>query len=212
MKEKIKGGKPGDYIVTEQSGTISVLFIRALKENILTLEEISAPADKIKPSKISWQDWINKGAPLASAWTLYELDVNEGKLQKCYSFLQKKWIRLDDSEYFFGKLITLPLTKVQNAERKKIGAAPLKGEEDVRSPWNPPHFVNGQKKEKPTFEAFKTHWPKDKTDLSECALELYFDEKNKTFPFPYWLEVKGGHYTFKMRTLDSGSGLTSSKK
>jgi hypothetical protein len=86
---------------------------------------------------------------------------------------------------------------------------PLKGEEDHRSLWHPPIIVEGHKVSQPSFEVWKTKWPDDGSLLALCSIELYFAKDRPSFPFPYWLEVKSPHYTFKMRAIDSGSNLVS---
>ena len=67
----------------------------------------------------------------------------------------------------------------------------------------------GSKSVKPAFEIVKTQWPDDHSRLALSTIELYFSKDRPAFPFPYWLEVKSPHYAFKMRAVDSGSGLRS---
>jgi hypothetical protein len=83
----------------------------------------------------------------------------------------------------------------------------MNNEEDRRALWNPPLIIEGKKVAKPSFDVRKAKWPEDASRLSHCSLELYFI---KDFPFPFWIEVQSPHYTFKMRTIDSGHTLFSS--
>ncbi len=207
LKEKIARSHSGDYIVTEQSNNVSVLVVRSVTENKLILEEITTPSDGANTAKISWKAWVESRAPGATSWSIYEIDLPHSKLTRSYSHLQKKWIKLDDSEYFFAKLLSLPLKKMPPSERKKIGPTPTGEERDYRKIWNPPQFVDGKKVDKPTFEVFKGVWGEDHSPLSRCPIELYFDQANPSFPFPYWMEVKSPHYAFKIRVIDSGTGL-----
>lgn len=200
FKDKIAQSKPGDFVVMEHSNSICILTIQALSENSAVLEEITAPSQKIA----SWQEWLNSNAPGATSWTRYEIDLQTCKLKSCYSYLHKKWIALDESEYFFAKLLSLPLTPLPESERKKIGPAPAAGEDDHRAFWAPPQVICGKKVSHPLFDVYKGVWPADQSLLSKCAVELYFDVKN---PFPFWLEVKSPHYKVKMHTIDSGHNL-----
>ena len=135
-----------------------------------------------------------------------------GKLIECFSYSKNGWLYLDESEQFLTRLIALPLSAVPSEERKKIGPQPVEGESDRRAAWNPSLVVEGKKVSKAAFEVLKTTWPDDNSRLSLCNIELYFAKDRPEFPFPYWLEVHSPHYTFKMRTIDSGQCLTSSMR
>lgn len=145
-------------------------------------------------------------APGHTSWTLYEIDQRSGQLVECFSYSKNGWLYLDASEQFLTRLLTLPLHPVPQQERKKIGPQPLNGEGDHRSLWTPTLVIEGKKVAKPIFEVVKTQWPDDGSRLALCSIELYFD---KGFPLPYWLEVHSPHYTFKVRTIDSGHTLVS---
>lgn len=203
--EKFEGARPGDFAVTLQEGNYALLFIRSLTAETLLLEEVSVPKHLIDIRTTQWQQWLDKRAPGHTSWTLYEIERSSGALLECYSFSKKGWLYMSDAEQFLSKLLFLPLDEVHETERKKIGPAPASGEPDHRPLWNPPVIVGGKKMGKPEIEVLKTRWPKDDSLLSLCAIELYFSNH----PFPYWLEIKSPHYSFKMRTIDSGHHLTS---
>lgn len=207
LRDKFKQAEVGDYVVTEQGKNYSLLCVHALSETTLVLEEITAPASLLDPSKISWQEWIDAKAPGHTAWNLYEIDLEKGALIGCYSVARQGWLRLDDSELFLPKLLALPLEPTPVAERKKIGPPPQGGEEDRRALWLPPVVIEGKKKNKPPVEVLHSRWPKDNTLMSECAVEFYFSPLLAHFPFPHWIEISSPHYTLKVRTLDSGKGV-----
>ena len=192
--------------MTAQEGNYSLLFIRSITADTLLLEEISVPEHQIDLKKIDWKKWVAGKAPGHTSWTLYEIDQKTGQLIECFSYSKNGWLYLDSTEQFLTRLLTLPLYPVPEKERKKIGPQPTHGEDDHRSPWNPALIIDGKKIAKPTFDVVKTQWPDDGSRLALCSIELYFD---KSFPFPYWLEVHSPHYTFKMRTIDSGHALVS---
>ncbi len=209
MEEKFAHAEAGDFIVTAQEGNYSLLFIRSITSDTLLLEEISVPHKQIDLKKIDWKKWAAEKAPGHTSWTLYEIDRASGKLIECFSYSKNGWLYLDQSEQFLTRLLTLPLSPVAPAERKKIGPEPGQGEADRRAPWNPPLIVEGKKSSKPAFDVVKTKWPDDGSRLSLCGIELYFAKDRPDFPFPYWLEVHSPHYAFKMRTIDSGHTLVS---
>lgn len=206
LEQRFTHAHAGDFIVTAQENNYSLLFIRSITSDLLLLEEISVPAYQIDLKKIIWKNWVSNKAPGHTSWTLYEIDRKNGKLIECFSYSKNGWVFLDQSEQFLTRLLSLSLNPVSDKERKKIGPPPVNQEEDRRALWNPPLIMEGKKIAKPTFDVWKTQWPEDGSRLSRCSIELYFI---KDFAFPFWLEVQSPHYTFKMRTIDSGHHLSS---
>jgi hypothetical protein len=203
LKAKIEKGETGDYIVTQQDKSISLVRLREVTAQKLVLEEITAPAVSIgTPS--SWPNWVKEGAPGHTSWILYEIDTYKGEIIESYSVSQKNWVTIDQP--LLPKMLALPLSQTPQDARKRIGPPPQSGEEDRRSLWLPPLVFQGKKVAKPTFEVFETRWPKDESDLDDCRLEFYF---LADFPFPLWIEAMSTHYTLKIRTLDAGHHLSS---
>ncbi len=209
LKEKYQKGHPGDFIVTEQDHTYSLLFIRENTADRLLLEEIAVPESQIDLNAIDWSQWVKAKAPGHTSWTLYEIDTLSGNLIEAFSYSKRGWLFLDQTQQFLSKLLCLPLSKLGNADRRKIGPQPTAHKEDLRAVWNPPLTFEGKKQPKPQFEVWKGIWPEDGTQMGKCIVELYFSKTNPAFPFPYWIEIKSPHYTFKMRSVDSGSGIIS---
>ncbi len=207
LQDKFMHAQEGAYIVTAHDQAYSLLLLRSLTSDVLLLEEISIPAQQVDLKQINWKKWLAEKAPGHTSWTLYEIDLNQGTLMECFSLSKNGWIYLDEQEQFFVRLLTLPFSPLAPTQRKKIGPAP-QGEDDHRKPWNPSLIRDGKKDPKPTFDVVHTQWPEDRTLLSLCDVELYFDAKT-SFPFPYWIEVKSPHYAFKVRTIESGHQLTS---
>jgi hypothetical protein len=208
LKDKLVTGQVGDYIVTEQGKHTSVLLIRALSPSSVTLEEITIPSHEIKAEQ-NWKAWVQKKAPGHTSWTAYEINLADHTLKEVYSYTKRGWLFADEQEYFLAKLLGLPLKKTAPSDRRRIGPKPARGEEDHRAIWVPAVVIEGKKQEHPHVESLQTRWYKDQSELSECDVELYFDASHPEFPFPHWIEVKGEHYTLKVRSIDSGSGLTS---
>ncbi len=205
LKDKIINGAPGDYAVTEQGGTSSVLLIRALTPTHLILEEIDVPTLSRKSSDVSWKEWVALEAPGHTAWITYIIDLKNNQLQECYSYSQGVWLPTNDSFHFLPKLLSLSLQKTSQDQRKRIGPPPAAGEEDRRSIWTPSVIVEGKKVDKADITAWKTKWPSDGTLISGCEIEVYFSSQ----AFPVWIEVKSPHYKASLRMVDSGHQMSS---
>jgi hypothetical protein len=209
LQEKFQHARPGDYIIMAQDNAYSLLLLRSLHSDILTLEEVSIPSEQVHPKTIDWRKWFSDKAPGHTAWTLYEIDLKRGQLFECFSYSKNGWIFLDEQEQFFAKLLTLPFSPLPDSEKKKIGPPPAPDERDYRKLWSPPLIIEGKKMPRPAFEVMHTRWPEDTSQLSLCHIDLYFDAVRPSFPFPYWIEVKSPHYAFKVQTIESGHDLVS---
>ena len=209
LKNRLIKSNVGDFIVTEQGSNYSLLLIRLIEKNLLVLEEISIEQSLVDLDKVSWKKWIEKKAPGAFSWTSFVIDLEKNTLTQCFSHFQKQWIFIEKSDYYFAQLLTLSLHPSQDNERKRIGPAPLPGEADRRKLWQPQMTREGKKIKNPHFEVLRVHWPNDKTRLAGSILELYLDAEQPHFPFPYWMEIQSPHYTFKIRAVDSGTGIQS---
>ncbi len=205
LKERLLNAQPGDYIVTTQGSTTSVLMVRAIDPPRLILEEITVP-HKTRPS--SWKEWVAQKAPGHTGWVAYVFDCENNGLTQCYSHQQKQFLFVNKADYFLASLITMPLNPTKESERKRVGAAPEAGEIDRRKIWLPSLIREGKKVDAPRFDIMRAKWPSDKTLLAGCTIELYLDSE-LAFPFPYWLEVQSPHYTFKIHAVDSGRGMVS---
>ncbi len=209
LKERFQKAHSGDYVVTLQNNTYSILLIRLITAETLILEEISAPKEQINDQQQDWRAWLQNKAPGHTAWTLYEIDLKSGQLIECFSHSKKGWILLDSAEQVFAKLLTLPLKPLKIEKRRRIGPPPAAGETDHRALWNPALTIEGKRIRSRNFDVFRTRWPDDSSPLSLCPIELYFDHDHPTFPFPYWIEVQSPHYNFKVSIVDSGHALSS---
>lgn len=209
LKSRLIRGTPGDYIVTSQGAYYSLLLLRSIDASRLVLEEISIEQSNVDLKKISWKNWVENHAPKASSWTAIVFDLKKNTLDKCYSYHENQWLYLDDSDYFVKELLSLTLQPTRDNERKRVGPAPESGEIDRRKLWAPQFTLEGVKQKKTDYEVVRAKWPTDKTRLAGCIVELYLDPQRPNFPFPYWMEVQHPHYTFKVSTIDSGTGIIS---
>ncbi|MBU6383760.1 MAG: hypothetical protein KGQ49_00915 [Verrucomicrobia bacterium] len=206
MKERIEKAKIGDYIVTEAGKTITVLAIRANTPHSLILEEISVPTQNLKKRPDSWPDWVKSNAPGHSSWSMMEIDPQSGQVLECFSFSRSAWLQLSQKESLVATLLYLPMTKVAPEKQRKIGPPPMPGEPDFRKNWVPPLVFEGKKIESPHFDVYETVWPADESDLSNQDVMLYFD-RDKSLPFPFWIQVQTSHATAALRLIDSGKNL-----
>lgn len=201
VKQRFDSSRVGDYIVTEQDKVYSLLTVRDMSQERLVLEEFTLPAHKAK--KVKWKEWALQGAGGHTSHILYEIDLDKNQMERVYSLSRGAFLS-HEAAAFIPTLISLPLSNVK--ERKKIGPAPNEGV-DMRKIWNPPLVREGKKVVGAQFEVKRIHWPKDGTLLAEKTLDLYFDKRHPEFPFPNWIEITDGSSTFKIRCVDSGSGL-----
>lgn len=206
LKEKFKVGESGDFIVTERDKTYTIYLFRSLEGSLLGLDEISMPSHK-KRKKIVWKPWLEAGAKGATSYLQYTIDIDTQTVKKCYSKTRNAYVPVEGSDSLLLTLLTLDLKRIPLSERKKIGP-PQNAGPDMRKIWNPPHIINGKTLKFPRFGAYDATWPKDTTELSGKQIELYFDQKNPTFPFPYWIQISDWSNTFKMRIVDSGRNVS----
>ncbi len=209
LKERLVKANAGDFIVTTQGSHYSLLLIRSLVDSNLILEEITTDQSKIDLKKIDWKKWVENKAPGVLSWTSFVIDLKKESLSQCYSYTERQWLFIEKSDYYFNKLLNLPFRPSRDNERKRIGPPPMQGEIDRRKLWKPQLIRNGKKIKKTEYEVLRMKWPADKTHLAGCIVELYLDAASPNFPFPYWMEVQHPHFTFKIRTIDSGFGIIS---
>jgi hypothetical protein len=206
LKDKLVKGNPGDYVVTEQMGTYTILVIRSISDHHILLEEIDAPKLNLDPAPSSWKEWISNEAPGHTAWVSYLIDLEKNKLLESYSHSRSAWLYAEDPNNFLSRLMTLSLEKTPADKRKRIGPPP-NDDEDHRALWLPSVIFEGKKMEKTSITSWTTKWPSDNSIIAGCEIELYFSG----FAFPYWIEIKSPHYKAAIRSIDSGREMQSPK-
>ncbi|MGZ6330936.1 MAG: hypothetical protein ACXWM7_08045 [Parachlamydiaceae bacterium] len=211
LRDNLRKAQKGDFIVTSQGKNYSVLYIYGKTSETLTIEEISIPTAKVPRQHFSWSSWIETGAPGNSSHAAYTIDLATGKILKFYTFLRGQWYEMASKDAFLSTLLNLRFSFVQPGDRRRIGMARRSGTQDNRS-WNPRMIVNGQSVEGVRFDVWKTHWPKDGSELSGKMIEVYLPEEGYGYPsyFPYWLQISGLVGGAKVRIVDSGTGFNSS--
>lgn len=211
LRQNLSRAQPGDYLVTAQNKNYTLLVIRNKDEQSLNIEEITMPISRVPSGSFSWRNWMEKGAPGNTCWIMYTIHLASGMIQQTFSFTRNEWITVPQSQHFLSTLLNLPLKRVPDRERKKIGPPPASDHIDRRPYWQPRLVVEGQNIQGVPFEAWRTRWPKDGSDLAGKVIEMYVPQENEKYPsyFPYWLQVYGVVGNAKVRIVDSGTTLPS---
>lgn len=209
LRDNLKNARPGDFIVAIQNKSYTLLHIYNRNANFLVIEEVTIPAARINLKTTSWREWIFKGAPGNTSWIVYNIDLDRAKPQKYYSLTKNSWFEMPERENFLATLLNLRLEKLSAKERKKIGV-PVIPSAETKHLWNPKLIVDGNEIVGAVFDAWRTRWPEDGSDIAGKTIEVYTPQ-NPLYPsyFPYWLQISGAVGCAKVRIIDSGNGLLS---
>ncbi|MDN3504575.1 MAG: hypothetical protein P0S95_03245 [Rhabdochlamydiaceae bacterium] len=207
LAEKLESSSRGDYIVTLMSKNYSLISIHTITDKSIIFEEITVPVSCVKRGQ-SWPEYLKNGAPKATSWVLYELDLSTGKMMECYSVLNDSFLDLSSFDSILSKMMYLPLKDVNESSRRKIGSNSALGGFDTRKLWNPPQKFEGKKQKKPKYNVYRATWPDDESILAGKTVELYFDKDKTDFPFPFWMQVKDeSEAGIKLPTVDGGHNM-----
>lgn len=211
LRDNLIKAQQGDYIVTAQNKTYTLLHIYDKSNQTLTIEEINAPSGSLSQIK-SWKQWVKNNAPGHTSWIIYTIDLSDGAIRENYSFTKNTWSEMSQGDNYLSTLLNLQLASIPLRERKKIGPPP-DGSRDLRSVWQPQMVIEGKVIPNVEFEAWRTRWPKDGTELSGRAIEVYLPKESDKYSsyFPYWLQISGMVGKAKIRIVDSGHNLMSPK-
>ena len=208
LRNNLKLARTGDFIVTTQNKTYTVLLINHITDQEIAIEEITTPTNCINLSGFSWKNWIAEKGPGHTAWVRYVVDTTSGQMKEYFSFTKNSWYTVPEGENFLSTLLNLKLHKVSIAERKKVGPPPPRKAPDNRPYWQPKMIFEGKVIPGVMFDAWRTFWPKDSSELSGKIIEVYVPQNPGTYPayFPYWLQVSGIVGKAKVHIIDSGRG------
>lgn len=213
LRDNLKRAQPGDFLVSSQNKNYTMLLVRSKDADQLYIEEITMPASRLPKPPFSWRKWLEGGAPGHTCWLMYTIHLPTGTMQQTYSYTRNEWVTIPQSQNFFSTLLNLRLKKIDDNDRKKVGPPPAADSRDRRRVWQPDLVVDGNIVQGVPFEAWRTRWPSDGTELSGKSIEVYVPKDSDKYPayFPYWLQISGIVGNAKVRIVDSGSGLTSPK-
>lgn len=211
LLDKLQEAQVGDYVVIKQSFDYKLIAIHKKTNTELQLLECTVPPQKIQ-EKISWNQWMDKGAPGNTSLILYEVEFESGKIIEAFHVSRSTFLNLNEHNNFVEKLLTIPFTKLPLQERKKIGPRPhlIK---DTRPLWQPLLIFQGKKIPNVSFEAYKSKWPHDQSELANQEITIYLPIGEGKYPcyLPYWLELGSKITKAKMRIVDSGNNLNTQK-
>jgi hypothetical protein len=206
LRDNLKLAKVGDFIVTTQNKTYTLLLIDEITPSTISIEEISVPSNRINLKNLSWKEWIAQDGPGNTSWVRYVIDTNNGEMKEYFSYTKNGYYTLPESENFLSTLLNIKLRSVPVSERKKVGPRPPSQASDRRPYWQPKLIFEGQVVPGIAFDAWRTFWPKDGSDLSGKIIEIYVPRNPGEYPayFPYWLQVSGIVGKAKVHIIDSG--------
>lgn len=213
LRDNLRLARVGDFIVTAQNKTYTVLLIDQMDANTIAIQEITIPINRVNLSGFSWNNWIQQGAQGNTCWVRYVIDTQTGHTSEYYSFTKKGWYSVPESENFISTLLNLKLRKVPLEERKRVGPTPPAAMTDKRPYWQPKLIFEGQEIKGVAFDEWRTFWPKDGSDLSGKIIDVFVPQQTGVYPtyFPYWLQVSGLVGKAKVRIIDSGRGASNSR-
>ena len=104
LKDRFLQSEPGDYIISEQNKSLSLLRIHSIQNQTVMLEELSLPAKLAPYETAKLEKWLKSGAPGHTSWHLLEIDLEQGQILECYSFTRNAWLVLSENDSFFTKI------------------------------------------------------------------------------------------------------------
>lgn len=211
LRNNLTKARQGDYLVTAQHKNYSILIIRSKDNTQLAIDEITLPmALKPNDKNFSWRKWVENGALGNTCWLMYSINLPGGTIQNTFSLTRNEWVTIPQSQNFLSVLLNLSLKKIPKNERKKVGPPPSSDSIDRRPIWQPQMIVDGIPLKGVLFEAWRTRWPKDNSELSGRVIEVFLPTDSERYPtyFPYWLQINGMVGKAKVRIIDSGNNLS----
>ena len=211
LRDHLMQAKPGDFIVSAQNRNYTVLMIMDKTKDSLVIQEVTVPEKRFPKGMVeTWREWITQGAPGHTSWVGYEIAPYSGEIREFYSYSKQAWCQISDGENILGTLLNLRMHRIEDRYRRRVGRTPP-NRIDHRPFWQPPLIVEGKEILGVPFDAWRSRWPKDGSDLSGKTIEVYLPSKKSGYPsyFPYWLQVSGFIGKARIRIVDSGHNLKS---
>ncbi len=207
LGERMEGAQSGDYLVTFQNRSCTLLLVREAGDERILFEEVTLPMRGAQA--LQWRTWLEQGAPGHSSWIVYAIDRKTSGTVSTYSYSRRGWLDPAQSGQFFSTLLNTRFSPVPDGRRRRVGALGVRAAQ--RAIWNPPLVFEGDRHRDVPFDAWEATWPTDGSALAGRHLTIYLPHSEGDFPgyFPYWLEVSPALLESKLRVVDSGRGLFS---
>lgn len=194
-------------MVTEQNRHYALLVVKGVQRGYLQIEELCVPVKSVPRLPFNWKRWVEKGAGGHVSWSLLTLDLERGEVVATNRLRNGQWQPTNPTGHLLATLLTLPFSPIPKGERRCIGNSST----GHRTTWQPRLVVEGEEKHSPSFTAWRTHWPMDKSPMEGRTVELFLPEEGEDYPsyLPYWIETSNTIGATKMRVIDSGRELHS---
>lgn len=200
LRESIEKSKIGDYIVTLQNKTYTLLKVTERSPGTLIMEEITIPSGKVN-NNFSWKEWMKQGAPHHTNWIKFTILLANGRITDSYSRSPQGWSKISLTDSFLPTLLNLKFSVVPDTARRRVGNS-------SGQLWNPPMVVEGKQIPGVIFDVWRALWPKDGSILANKTIDIYLPREADRYPvhFPYWLQIQGGVIgNTHIRIVDSGT-------
>ena len=109
---------------------------------------------------------------------------------------------------FRETLLNIEFHELPYKARKTITYVNEMGSAGSQVPWEPRCIIEGQTVPNVQFEAWRSTWPNDGSDLAGKSRN-YLPKDQQSYPsyFPYWSQVKTSIHKAVIRVIDSGLDL-----
>ncbi len=206
LRDNLKRSQKGDYIVTNQSKTYSMLYVQEKNPHSISIQEINIPSNKISLEGFSWSQWLAQEAPGNSSRVLYNIDLQSAQIQSAFCLTRNGWREMNIQDHFLSTLLNLKMELIPLQKRRRVGSMGLPNLNDKRPAWQPKVYFNGHVVPGVILDAWQANWPKDGSELSGKTIEAYLPQSGSDYLsyFPYWLQVNGVIGNAKIRIVDSG--------
>lgn len=211
LRDNLPKAQVGDYIVTMQNKNYSLLHIYDKSPSAIAIEEVTVPAAKMSQQPVQWKEWLRQGAPGNTCWSIYTVDLANGHIKNFYSVTRQGWFDNPQQDHFLSVLLNLRFEAIPIKNRRRTGTALVYGSYEKRPLWQPKLIFEGQTVQGIHFDAWKTVWPKDNSELAGKNIEVFLPHEQAAYPsyFPYWLQVSSLVGKATLRIIDAGRGMQS---
>ena len=100
LKDNLKKAHEGDYIVTAQGKTLSLLNIHEKTAHSLVIEEISSPLQEYAAKNRSTKSGSPKEPPATALWNSYSVDLASGKVNHSFSMGADGFYEVSTPKFF----------------------------------------------------------------------------------------------------------------
>ncbi len=182
------------YLIFKQEDQLTMLHIMERAPSHLFFEEISIPKSSFKKLNLSWEEFLEMGAPMHTSWLQYAWNTSSGKLDEVFDASSRHWLDHEEFNAFLPSILNLKLEKVPPQKRHRSG----------ENLWSPTIHYDGNSYKDLACSEWQANWPQDNSDLSGAYLRCYIPPQDTALPFPYWLAIQAKGLYQIIHIQDSG--------